>query len=84
MFYPPDNQKKAAKEVLVDEKDFNPDHNSSVSGLYIEEKDDTVVYAMKVRGLGAIVMRASCDEEGDLVFDGVSTFTEKEIKADGR
>lgn len=78
MFYPPDQSKKATETAV--EKDFNPDHNSSVSGLYVEEKDESVLYVLKVQQLGAIVMRASCDDAGELVFDGVSTFTEAEIR----
>lgn len=63
----------------VEEKDFNPDHNMSTSGLFIEEKGNSVLYAMKVRQAGAIVMRASVNPDGTLEFKGVSIFTDREI-----
>jgi hypothetical protein len=81
-FYPPQSkalqmEKPPAKTEIID---YNPDHYSSFSGTWLEEREDTVIMIMKVAHLGAIVIRASCDSSGELVFNGVSTFTEKEIR----
>lgn len=59
--------------------DYSPDHRPSDAGMVIEDRGDDVLWALPVRGLGVILMRASM-VDGKPVFNGLSTFTDDEIK----
>lgn len=63
-------------------KPVNPDLFPSTSPKWIESMGDGVVGVFAVRGLGAIVMRATvnaADPKGKLVFKGMSIFSDAEI-----
>ena len=51
--------------------------------MWVELRGDGVLGVWKVRGFGAIVMRAAfntADPRGKLVFTGLSSFTRTEIE----
>jgi hypothetical protein len=60
-------------------KNTDPDRERSTSALYVEERENDIVYVLQVKGLGAIMMRASYSDDDQLRFNGLSTFTESEI-----
>jgi hypothetical protein len=83
-FFTPDPPKEPKKESgWVEYKDFNPDHQISSSGRWVEPDDKgSFRYVLEVKGLGVLVMRGTAradDPSGRLVFEGVSIFTEQEI-----
>ena len=59
--------------------DYCPDHRPSTSGMFIEDGMRGVLWVLPVFGLGALVMRAESNPDGEMVFMGVSTFTDCEI-----
>ena len=60
-------------------EDYNPDRCRSWSALYVEEKQGSVLWAMQVKGIGVIVMRATSDKDGNILFNGVSIFSKEDI-----
>jgi hypothetical protein len=54
------------------------DDRPSEAGLYAEDRGQDVIWVLPVQGLGAIVLRAQ-EENGALVFRGVSEFTDIQI-----
>jgi hypothetical protein len=65
---------------LTDLDDVNPDRWPSHSGTYCEDRGHDVIWVLRVKGLGAIVMRAVQDNKTfHLKDDGVSIFTDGEI-----
>lgn len=60
--------------------DPNPDNQRSSSAMWVEDKGRELLWVLKVKGLGALVMRATSDAEtGRLSFEGLSEFTDSEI-----
>lgn len=49
--------------------------------MVIEDRGNDVLWALPVRGLGVILMRASM-VDGKPVFNGLSTFTDEEMQFD--
>ena len=78
-FYTPDQKK--TEPAWVDYKDYNPDRQRSSSATFIEPDDKgSYRWVLMVKGLGAVVMRASADDDtGRLEFQGISEFTDSEI-----
>lgn len=78
-FYPEEKPKR--EEVWVEYKDFNPDRQRSSSGMIVEPDDKgNYRWVLLVKGLGAIVMRASANPDtGRLEFQGISEFTDAEV-----
>ena len=67
--------------ILQTSIERHPDKLRSASRLYLEERDRSLYWLLEVRGYGALLMRASTGhEDGKLQFDGVSIFTDEEIK----
>jgi len=54
------------------------DREPSRSGMDIEDRDDCILWLLKVAGLGAILLRSEL-VEGQWVFHGVSTYTLNDI-----
>jgi hypothetical protein len=63
----------------------NPDKLPSSSHISYSAQGDSYICVMRVRGLGAITMRATADYDdpkGKLVFNGLATFTDEDIQFD--
>lgn len=61
----------------------HPDRRRSDAALFVEERGQTLLMIIQVRGLGAMCFRATSDgETGRLLFEGVSEFTNAEIGKD--
>ncbi len=62
------------------EIDQNPDHLPSSSAMFIESRENDVIWVLAVAGLGALVLRADYEPESSTpVFKGVSEFSDAEI-----
>ena len=62
--------------------DYNPDHQRSSSALFTEDRGQDIICVLQVRGLGAIVLRATSswtNKDGKLRFEGISTFTKADV-----
>lgn len=57
----------------------NADDQPSLSGMEIEDFDDRILWLLKVRGHGAILLRSQL-VEGKWEFAGVSIFSMTEIQ----
>lgn len=63
------------------EVERNPDKRRSSSRLELEDQGQELRWLMEVRGLGALLMRATSDPTtGRLQFNGVATFTDDMLK----
>ncbi len=62
-------------------RDYNPDNKRSGFKWVIEGRETDVIAMLEVKGLGALVMRAtnSDPDTGRLDFKGLSLFTDSEI-----
>ena len=58
--------------------DYSPDRRRSDGAMYIEDRGKDIIWVMQVRGLGALVFRATDSK----TFEGVSTFTNDMIEFD--
>ena len=58
--------------------DPSPDRCPSNSGMDIEDRKDRILWLLKVRGVGAILLRSQLDS-GKWVFSGMSIYTDAEI-----
>lgn len=54
--------------------DYSPDHRPSSSAMYIEERGGAMLWALQVKGLGVITLRAGINDQY-----GVGIFSKAEI-----
>lgn len=60
--------------------DYNPDHQPSSSGCFIEDRGEDIIAVFPVRHLGVVVLRVAFDDvTGKRIFKGMSIFTDQEI-----
>lgn len=73
-------QKKHADNWYQD-IERNPDKLRSTSELWFESVGEDIYCVMRVRGCGAIVMKATTGHaDGKLRFSGLNIFTDEQIK----
>ena len=68
-------------------ENYSPDARPSDGGYWVTDRGRDVVMVLEVKGLGALTLRASSsldDAQGRLTFNGVSTFTDEEIRYETR
>lgn len=56
----------------------SPDRCPSESGMEIEDLEDRILWLLKVRGIGAILLRSNL-VDGKWVFNGISIYTDTQI-----
>lgn len=61
--------------------DYSPDGRPSDAGFFVDVKENgDVIWALKVRGLGVVTLRAIV-YRGRSVFKGIATFTAHEMQS---
>jgi hypothetical protein len=58
----------------------DPDRRPDRAGLCVESRGDDTMCVMNVKGHGAILLRVITNEFGELVFKGMSTFSQEQIR----
>ena len=59
----------------------SPDRCPSQSGMDIEDRNDCILWLLRVNGEGAILLRSHLDSStGQWIFDGVSIYSTEDIQ----
>ena len=76
-FYAPMTDK--AKSLWKPIETYDPDQNPSSGEIYTKTEGNIVKLAVRVRGLGVLVLRATSPSSNRLVVSGVSLVTKDEL-----